>query len=291
MKREELIYEGKRTLVCILASFLYALGLNLFVVPANLYSGGLMGVCQVVRTILVDYLKLDFQNFDIAGVIYYAINIPIFVVAFTRMGRKFFLKTLITVTSMTIFLSAIPVTEVVKDTMASCIVGGIISGCGIGVALRLGSSGGGTDVIGVLLTKWKRDFSVGKVNLILNLGLYAVCLFLFDMEIVVYSIIFAAVYSVAMDKVHTQNITVEVNIITKADTAGLEKAILEEIVRGVTKWTTQGAYTHDESHMLYITLSKYEVNHLKTVVHKYDPHAFIVVKEGVSVDGNFLKKL
>lgn len=291
MKREELIYEGKRTLACVLASFMYALGLNLFVVPAKLYSGGLMGVCQVVRTILAEVFRLDFQNFDIAGVIYYAINIPIFVIAFTRMGRKFFLKTLITVTSMTIFLSAIPVTMVVEDTMASCIVGGIISGCGIGIALRLGSSGGGTDVIGVLLTKWKKDFSVGKVNLILNLGLYVVCLFLFDVEIVVYSIIFAAVYSVAMDKVHTQNITVEVNIITKADTAALEKAILEEIVRGVTKWTTQGAYTHEESHMLYITLSKYEVNHLKMVVHKYDPHAFIVVKEGVSVDGNFLKKL
>ena len=217
MKREELIYEGKRTLACVLASFMYALGLNLFVVPANLYSGGLMGVCQVVRTILAEFFQLDFQNFDIAGGIYYAINIPIFVVAFTRMGRKFFLKTLITVTSMTIFLSAIPVTAVVEDTMASCIVGGIISGCGIGIALRLGSSGGGTDVIGVLLTKWKKDFSVGKVNLILNLGLYVVCLFLFDVEIVVYSIIFAAVYSVAMDKVHTQNITVEVNIITKAD--------------------------------------------------------------------------
>lgn len=291
MKREELIYESKRTLACILASLIFALGINLFIVPANLYSGGLMGVCQVIRTLLSNLLQLDFQNFDIAGVIYYAINIPIFVVAFTRMGRKFFLKTLITVTSMTIFLSVIPVTAVVEDTMASCIVGGIIAGGGIGIALRLGSSGGGTDVIGVLLAKWKRDFSVGKVNLILNLALYVVCLFLFDVEIVVYSIIFAAVYSVAMDKVHTQNITVEVNIITKADTTELEKAILEEIVRGITKWTTQGAYTHDESHMLYITLSKYEVNHLKAVVHKYDPHAFIVVKEGVSVDGNFLKKL
>lgn len=291
MKREALIYEGKRTLACILASLVYAVGLNLFVVPAGVYAGGLMGLCQVVRTVLARFFQMEFQSFDIAGIIYYVINVPIFVLAFTRMGRKFFFKTLVTVTAMTVFLSVVPVRPIVEDIMAACVVGGIVSGVGIGMVLRMASSGGGMDVVGVLLTKWRQDFSVGKVYLIVNLMLYGICFFLFDVEIVVYSVIYAAVYSLAMDKVHTQNITVEVNIITKADTAALEKVILEELVRGVTKWTTQGVYTHEQSHMLYITLSKYEVNRLKAVVHKYDPHAFIVVKEGVSVDGNFLKKL
>lgn len=291
MKKEELIYEGKRTLLCMLGTGIYALGMNLFVVPAGLYSGGLMGVCQMIRTILAEVFHLDFQSFDIAGVIYYIINVPIFVMAFTRMGRKFFFKTLAAVTAMTIFLSVIPVMAVMEDTMAACVVGGIIAGGGIGFTLRMGSSGGGLDVVGVLLIKWKQDFSVGKAYLVVNFALYAVCLFLFDVKTVVYSVIFAAVYSVAMDKVHTQNITVEVKIITKVDTAELEKAILEEMTRGLTKWTTQGVYTHEQSHLLYITLSKYEVSHLKAIVHKFDPHAFIVVKEGVSVDGNFLKKL
>ena len=291
MKKENLLYEGKRTFLCIFASFVYAVGLNLFVVPAGVYSGGVMGVCQVIRTILSDYFQLNFQGFDIAGVIYYIINIPIFILAFVRLGRKFFIKTLVSVTSMTVFLSVIPITQVVEDTMAACVVGGIVSGAGIGFALRMGSSSGGMDVVGLLLTRWKRDFSVGKVSLIVNLFLYGVCFFLFDVQIVVYSIIYASVYSVAMDKVHTQNINVEAKIVTKADTTELEKAVFEEIYRGITKWSTEGAYTHEDSHMLYITLSKYEVGRLKTVVHKYDPHAFIVVTEGVSVDGNFLKKL
>ena len=250
-----------------------------------------MGFCQVFRTVLADYLNIEFHSFDIAGVIYYIINIPLFVVAFARLGRKFFVKTLVTVTSMTVFLSLIPVTQVVRDTMASCMVGGIIAGCGIGVALRMGSCSGGMDVVALLLARWKRDFSVGKVGLMVNLLLYTICIFLFDMEIAVYSVIFAAVYSLAMDKVHTQNINVEANIITKADTTELEQAVFEEIGRGITKWQAQGAYTHEQSHILYVTLSKYEVSSLKTVVHKYDPHAFIVVNEGVSVDGNFLKKL
>ena len=291
MSRENMVYEGKRTLACIVASLMYAIGVNLFVVPAQLYSGGLMGICQVIRTLLVEYLHMNFHSFDIAGIIYYIINVPIFIIAFTRMGRKFFAKTLVTVTAMTVFLSVVPIVQVVDDTVAACVVGGIVSGAGIGIILRMASSGGGLDVVGVLLTKWRRDFSVGKVYLIVNLSLYIICLFLFDIEIVVYSVIFASVHSLAIDKVHIQNINMEANIITKLNNVDLEKAIMEEIGRGLTKWTTLGAYTYEQSHMLYITLSKYEVSRLKAVVHKYDPNAFIVINEGVTIDGNFLKKL
>lgn len=291
VKREQIVSEGKKWFVCIAGGFLYAAGINLFVVPAGLYTGGVMGICQVIRTLLTDWLGLNFGSVDIAGIIYYLFNIPIFIIAFTRMGRKFFLKTLFTVTAISVFMSLIPPVMIVEDSMAACVVGGIVSGAGIGLVLRMGSSGGGMDVVGVLLTKWKRDFSVGKVNLLVNLVLYGTCLFLFDVEVVVYSIIYAAVYSLSMDKLHTQNINVEVNVITKVDTTALEKEVFNELGRGITKWSSLGAYTNDRSHILYIMLSKYEVNRLKTIIHKYDPNAFIVVNEGVSVDGNYLKKL
>jgi uncharacterized membrane-anchored protein YitT (DUF2179 family) len=291
MNREIVIQEGKKTLACIVCAFLYAAGVNLFMVPAGLYTGGIMGISQVIRTVLTEFFHLNFQNFDIAGVIYYAINVPIFVAAFARIGRKFFIKTLVTVTAMTIFLSVIPIRMIVEDAMASCVVGGIIAGIGMGIALRMGASGGGMDVVGVILIRWKKDFSVGKANLIVNVVLYVICVFMFDVEIVVYSIIYAAVYSVAMDKVHTQNINVEANIITKTNSVAMEKEIFQELGRGLTKWTTLGAYTYEQSHILYITLSKYEVSRLKTIIRKHDPNAFIVINEGVSVDGNYLKKL
>lgn len=291
MNKKFLVDEGKKIFACIVGAFLYAAGINLFVVPSGLYTGGVMGICQVIRTLLAKFLHVEFSAFDIAGVIYYMINIPIFIVAFTKIGRKFLAKTVISVTAMTLFLSLIPVTVVVKDTMAACVVGGIISGAGSGILLRMGSSGGGMDVVGVMLTRWKQDFSVGKVGLLVNLALYATCAFLFDIEIVVYSVIYAAVYSVAMDRVHTQNINVEVHVITKADTTALEKEVFQELGRGVTKWSTLGAYTYDRSHILYIMLSKYEVGRLRNIVHKYDPDAFIVMNEGVSVIGHYLKKL
>ena len=291
MKREILVYEGKRSLFCIFGAFLYAAGINLFVVPAGLYTGGVMGLCQVIRTILTSVVGLDFGSFDVAGLIYYLLNVPIFIIAFTRIGRKFFAKTLVTVTAMSAFMSFIPAVKLVDDVMAACVVGGIVSGAGVGIVLRMSSSGGGMDVIGMLLTKWKKDFSVGKVNLLVNLVLYGSCLFLFDVPVVIYSVIYAAVYSVAMDKMHTQNINVEVTVITKADTVELEREVFGELGRGITKWVAQGAYTGEESHILYIMLSKYEVNRLKSMIHESDPQAFIVVNEGVNVDGNFLKKL
>lgn len=287
----EMLYEAKRTLGSVFGAFIYAIGVNLFVVPAGLYTGGVMGICQVIRTLLVEYLQLNPGNLDLTGVIYYLINIPIFILAYTRMGKRFFVKTIVTVTAMTAFISLIPPVHIVDDVMAACVVGGIISGAGVGIILRMASSSGGMDVIGVLLIRWKKDFSVGKINLLVNLVLYVSCLFLFDVEIVVYSVIYAAVYSVAMDKVHIQNINVEVNVITKTDTSELEKEIFETLGRGITRWNSVGAYTYEESHILYIMLSKYEVHRLKTIIRKYDPNAFIVVNEGVSVDGNYLKKL
>lgn len=291
MKKEKLILETEKSLVVILGALMYAVGVNLFVVPAGLYTGSLMGICQVIRTLLVDYLKINFGSFDIAGIIYYLFNLPLFVVSYTRMGRKFFIKTVLGVTAITAFMSVIPTTMILEDTMAACVVGGIISGAGIGLILRMSGSGGGMDIIGVLLTRWRKDFSVGKVNLLVNIVLYGICIILFDVEVALYSVVYAAVYSVAIDKLHTQNINVEMNIITKADTTLLEQEVFSELGRGITKWVAQGAYTQEESSILYIMLSKYEVHRLKAIVHKYDPNAFIVVNEGVSVDGNFLKKL
>lgn len=286
-----LAYEGRRTLIAVLGAAIYAAGTNLFIVPSGLYSSGVMGLCQILRTLLVEYLHLSFGSVDIAGMIYYIINIPIFIVGYKKMGKKFLLKTLICVTVMSAGMAVIPVTQIVEDTMLACVIGGIICGAGVGILLRMGASGGGMDIVGVILVKWRQDFSVGKVNLAMNLVLYSACLFLFDVETALYSVINAAVYSVAIDKLHSQNINVEVNVITKISSQELEKEVFSELGRGITKWKTMGAYTHEESHILYIMMSKYEVHQLRNIVHKYDPQAFIVINEGVHVEGNYLKKL
>ena len=155
----------------------------------------------------------------------------------------------------------------------------------------MGGSLGGTDIIALLLLKWKKNLSVGKVNLIANGVLYGICLFLFNVGTVIYSLIYAAVSAFAVDHEHSQNINVEVRIITKKDDIELENEIFQKLNRGITRLESTGAYTNEKSNMLYILISKYELPRLKEIVNKHDPQAFIVLNEGVTVVGHYLKKL
>ncbi|MBQ4282053.1 MAG: YitT family protein, partial [Spirochaetales bacterium] len=262
----------------------------MFIVPFNLYSGGIVGIAQLIRTLLADYIHLDFGSKDVAGIIFYAINVPILLYAFPRLEKLFFLKTIVAVTSLTLAMSFIPTTMVVNDCLASTIVGAFISGAGIGLVLRNSGSTGGMDVIGMLISKAHGNISVGRVNLSVNLVLYAICLFLFDVQIVVYSVIFAVVHAFAIDRFHSQNINVEAKIITKVDPSLIENVVFTEMGRGVTELQSVGAYTQESEHILYILISKYEVHQLRNIVRKYDKNAFIVFNEGVWVEGNYLKK-
>ena len=294
MPKDVMKEQGKRMFLAVCGAAIYAFGVNLFVVPAALYSGGLMGASQVIRTLLVRFFDLSLEGFDMAGLIYYAVNIPILILAMKNISKQFFIKTIICVTMQTVFLSLIPIPAqplLPNDVLASSVIGGLICGYGMGLALRMGGSLGGTDIIGMLLIKWKKDISVGRVSLAVNAVLYTVCLFLFDVSTVIYSLIYAAVSSLAVDHGHSQNINVQVQIITKRDNRELEQEIFQKMNRGITRLDSTGAYTNEKSNILFILISKYEVAQLRQIVLKYDPQAFIVMNEGVTVVGHYLKKL
>ncbi len=293
-RKEILQGQGKRLFFAICGAAIYAAGVNLFVVPVSLYSGGIMGVAQVIRTVLIQYLHVPLSGFDIAGLIYYAVNIPILLVAMKDISKQFFVKTIICVTMQTVFLTLIPIPKaplLPNDVLASSVIGGLVCGFGMGLALRMGGSLGGTDIIGMLLLKRRGNVSVGRVGLIVNVALYTVCLFLFDVSTVIYSLIYAAVSSLAVDHGHSQNINVQVQIITKRDNRELEEEIFRKMNRGITRLDSTGAYTNEKSNILFILISKYEVAQLRQIVLKYDPQAFIVMNEGVTVVGHYLKKL
>lgn len=283
-----------RLLGAILGTFLYAAGMNLFIVPLGLYSGGVMGICQLLRTLLINSLHLQTGSFDIAGLIYYVISVPLMVLAFKSMGKYFSIKTLICMTTMTLFLSFIPIPQhsfLANDVLTSAIIGGIICGVGTGLTLMMGGSAGGMDILSLYFIKKKGNFSVGKINLLVNLVVYSICLLQFDIKLVLYSVVYAAAYSLATDKVHAQNINMEILIITKQDSRDLENALMDGLTRGITRWNATGEYTKESVQVLYVVLSKYEYSQLRHIVHKYDPHAFIVAKEHAMVEGHYLKKL
>ena len=227
---EDLKQESGKIGLSIVGAFLYAAGLNLFVVPAGLYTGGFMGIAQLIRTLLVNGLHLPFQNFDIAGIVYYLLNIPVFIIAFTKIGKRLFVKTIITVTAITLFLSVIPTTALLPDDiLAASLIGGLVSGYGLGLSLKMGASSGGMDVIGIMMIKSPWHFSVGKANLVVNVALYAIYVFMFDIPTVIYSVIFAAIHSFTIDSAHSQNINVEASVITKKCCPEMEQEIFSKL--------------------------------------------------------------
>lgn len=273
-------------------SLVYALGVNLIIIPMGLYSGGFMGIAQLARTLIVSVLHVPVPaGVDLAGLIYFIVNIPLFYMGFRIMGKGFAVKTLLTVGIQSLFLVMVPIptVPVIEDYLTACIIGGIVAGTGTGLVLRGRSSGGGQDIIGLCCAKKYPNFSVGKINIIMNIFVYGICLFLFNIEIVIYSLIFATVSALAIDRVHIQNINTSVMIFTKK--RGISKAIMEQTGRGVTNWDGEGAYTNKTSYILFVMISKYEVGQIKQIVHSIDPHAFMIFTEGCSVEGNFEKRL
>ena len=271
---------------------IYCLGFNLLIVPMGFYSGGFMGVSQLAGLFLTQGLHLPIPpEANITGIIYFAINVPLLYLGYRMLGKEFAVKTLIMTGMMSAFLVVIPIPKVpyVEDYLTACIIGGIVCGLGSGLVLRGRSSAGGQDIIGLCCAKKFPNFSVGKVTIIMNIFVYGVCMFLFDIQIVIYSLIYATVLSVAVDRVHIQNINMSVMIFTKK--VGISKAIMEQTGRGVTNWDGEGAYTNRTSYILFVLISKYEVAQLKRIVRNLDPNAFMIFTEGCSVEGNFEKRL
>ena len=282
-----------RMLACILGELIAAFSLNYFIVPLGLYSGGSMGVCQLIRTLLQIWGGLSFGDYDIAGILYFLSNIPILLYARGILGRKFVLKTVVCTMAFSLFYSVIPApsTMVVNDTLTACLLGGILTGVGSGLVLTCGGSGGGLDVIGLCLSKKGSRFTVGRLSMTFNAFLYALCLILFTPETAIYSVIYNFASAMVVDKAHQQNISVQALIFTRAGERELGRVIMDELGRGVTWWEGVGAYTGENVHVLCICLSKYEIEELFHTVHEMDPHAFITLQEGVRIYGNFQKKL
>lgn len=282
-----------RMLACILGELIAAFSLNYFIVPLGLYSGGSMGVCQLIRTLLQIWGGLSFGDYDIAGILYFLSNIPILLYARGILGRKFVLKTVVCTMAFSLFYSVIPApsTMVVNDPLTACLLGGILTGVGSGLVLTCGGSGGGLDVIGLCLSKKGSHFTVGRFSMTFNAFLYALCLILFTPETAIYSVIYNFASAMVVDKAHQQNISVQALIFTRAGERELGRVIMDELGRGVTWWEGVGAYTGENVHVLCVCLSKYEIEELFHTVHEMDPHAFITLQEGVRIYGNFQKKL
>lgn len=282
-----------RLVAAVVGEFVVALALSLFIVPLGLYSGGLMGLCQLIRTLLQTGLGLDFGSTDIAGILYFLGNIPILLLGYKTLGREMTFKTIVCTVAFSLFYSAIPkpASPIVEDYLTSVLLGGIIGGVASGIVLTCGGSSGGLDIIGLCLSKRGSHFTVGKFSLTFNAFLYTACLILFVPEVAIYSVIYNFFSAMVLDRMHQQNVNVQAMIFTKEDEKKLGRFIIEKLGRSVTYWEGTGAYSGKGLHVLVVCVSKFEIEELLRAVHDADPHAFTTVQERIRVYGNFIRKM
>ena len=276
----------------ITGALIYALAINLFIVPNSLYNGGILGISQLLRTIITTTFNLDL-NIDIAGIINFIINIPLLFIAYKVISKTFFGRTVICVCFTTIFLTLIPIPEkaLIDDLLTNVLIGGILCGLGSGKLLSSHGSGGGTDIIGIALSMKNRNLSVGKIGGTINLFIYAVCGILYGIPTMIYSIIYAVIGSLVVDNTHEQNVVSYVMVFTKKMPDTITDFIQKELNRDATVWEGTGAYNKTKTYICYSALSKYEVQKLERNIKHLDKEAFMIKNEGVGVDGNFEKHL
>ena len=281
-----------RLAIGILGTFINAFGVNYFIVPMGLFSGGILGVSQLLRTLIASRVALP-AGVDIQGVLYLLLNLPLILLAWRALGRVFVVRTLICTLSSSFFYSILtaPATPILEERLACCLVGGIIGGFGLGLTLTSGCSSGGLDILGLWLTKRGSHFTVGRFSVSFNAVLYSICAILFDVPTALYSIIYNVISSLMVDRAHQQGISVQLMIFTRDEDPELPQHIMRELNRGVTYWEGMGAYTGKPIRVMCVAVSKFEVEDLRRIVIELDPHAFFIVQEGVRIEGNFIRKI
>ncbi len=282
---------AKKTLTLLFGVFVYSIGVNVFIVSNGVYSGGFVGIGQVVRTVLINFLDLEIEHIDIAGIIFYIINIPLFALAFFRISKIFFFKTLFIVSLQTVFLVFIPTDKIIikDDILTSVIIGGILAGYGVGLLLREGASGGGQDILGVYFMQRNNSLSVGKIALIINIVVFSMCLIMYDITTVLYSLIFVALSSFITDKVHHQNISMKAFIVTEH--CDRVKQLIEQNKRTTTVFDAVGGISQKKYKVIYTVLSKFEAMQLKSVIEDENLAVFAEFSETDLILGNFQKHL
>ena len=279
--------------MAVLGAGIYALGINLFVVPAGLITGGMVGFCQLLRSAILGLLGIRSLPFDLSGIIYYALNIPLFIIAYRCLGHTFFRNTLICTTAYTVFLSIVPIpaTPIVDDVLTACLLGGVISGVGTGIALTSGCCGGGLDIVGLYMSKKGVKITVGQFGMVFNFVIFALCWVMYDIPTMIYSVLNNIFHGIALDRAHRQSVTVQVLIFTKLEAPELDAYIMNNLHRGITRWEGKGVYTGEDTHILCVCMNKYEIADLQNFLRQVDPKAFFIVQEGVHVSRNFERRL
>lgn len=281
----------KTLMILLLGSIIYTTGVNIFLTPLNIYPVGVMGISFEATTIITNY----FPNLDassIRSIMYFLINIPLILLAFKGVGKRFTIKTVFTIIFISLFTKFIPVpaTSPINDTLLSVVASGCITGFGLGILLNEGTSTGGTDIIALYFALTKNK-PFGTFNLIFNTFVIILAVVILkDFNVAIYMLVLVYVLSLVTDKVHNISQKYTLFIISNNGDDIKNALYSSGMTRGITIYDTRGGFTNKPNKTLMITCEKIELYQINNLILETDSKAFINVFSTSHVYGEFTKR-
>ncbi|MFC3932584.1 YitT family protein [Streptococcus dentapri] len=264
---------------------LSSIAVNFFFQPGHVYSSGATGLAQVLTALSSRFLGLNIP----LGLTFYAINIPLMLLAWFKIGHRFTIFTFITVTVSSLFIQIMPQITLTQDPLINAIFGGLVMGVGIGYGLRARISSGGTDIISLYIRK-KTGRDVGNISLLVNGIIIMFAGLLFGWQYALYSMITIFVSSRMTNALFTKQKKMQATIITDQPERVIKK-IHKKLHRGVTLINdAEGTYDHNKKAVLITIITREEFNDFKEVMYKADPNAFVSIAEDVHILGKFIEE-
>lgn len=261
--------------VIFLGSILLGVAFNMFLLPHEILSGGVTGLAMIFG------LMTPVNT----GIWLFVLNIPIFVLGWMKLGKVFIFNSIFSVAVTSISMLYIPVMEVTEDVLLSSVFGGVLVGAGAGFIIRFYGSGGGFDIIGLLLTM-KRDIPLGFLVFALNSVVIFISGFIFSWELAMYTMASIYITGLVIDRIHTRHIKLSMRVVTSRGDA-VKKKLLENLQRGITVMDGEGAYSGNKVKVLYSVITRYELAYVRPLIKEVDPDAFVSISETMEVVGNF----
>lgn len=259
--------------------FIYVFSWTAFLIPHEIAGGGVSGLASVINYA---------TGFDVSYS-YLIINAFLLGIGFLILGKGFGFKTIyciLVAALMFKFLPLIPWISDIDDKLINAVLGGTLSGIGIGLIFLQGGSTGGTDIIALIIAKF-REMSPGRVFILCDLIIIGSVFFIpgKSLEDVIYGYIVMVSFSYVIDMILTGNKQSLQVFVFSNKYAEIADRITKEMGRGVTAVNSIGWYSQNESKMLVVILRKSQLADISAIVKEIDHNAFISVSAVMSVYG------
>jgi uncharacterized membrane-anchored protein YitT (DUF2179 family) len=272
----------QNTIMAIAGSFLYTLGIRLFITPHKLFTGGLPGL-----SIILEYLTgLP------AGVMSAVISLPVFLLGYRYLSKGFLFKTFLSMLYIAFFLDFNIIFQkffYLDDLLASCLMAGVFYGLGIGLVLKSGSALGGATVINFIIKKkWGLNFTT--TNFIMSSVVVLIGTMINDFTSAVYTVIYLFLGNIILKKVLIGFNQHNLVLIISEKYKEIAEKIMTELGHGVTLLRGRGAYTNDDKCVIYCIIPTGQIVQLKKFIKKTDKTAFVCITETSEIQGERYKK-